>query len=305
LVEYGDYQCPFCGAAYPIVNELLRRRPDTARLVYRHFPLQAAGDWADLHIDMRRPRGLLLGVVALSVATDTVSVWLIYAVRERLRRGFARASVAWGDMTSVLADTIPGIRVVKAFAQESREVDRFVAANDRVLDANDRVNVVWSFTGPIVSLISEVGLLVVWACGAWLVFSAGVTVGAGSDTLSPEATAKRIAPVARLDLVDASGPKVYKTGEQVYKAVCAGCHIAGVAGALKFGDTAAWSTAIGTGLSAMVTSVVKGKGAMPAKGGNPALDDYEIARAVVYMTNSAGGKFEEPAAPAPQASAAK
>ena len=105
-------------------------------------------------------------------------VWLIYAVRERLRRGFARASVAWGDMTSVLADTIPGIRVVKAFAQESREVDRFVAANDRVLDANDRVNVVWSFTGPIVSLISEVGLLVVWACGAWLVFSAGVTVGA-------------------------------------------------------------------------------------------------------------------------------
>jgi cytochrome c5 len=135
--------------------------------------------------------------------------------------------------------------------------------------------------------------------------TAGVTVGAGSDTLGPEATAKRIAPVARLDLVDASGPKVYKTGEQVYKAVCAGCHTAGVAGALKFGDTAAWSTAIGTGLSAMVANVVKGKGAMPAKGGNPALDDYEIARAVVYMSNSAGGKFEEPAAPAPQAPAAK
>jgi cytochrome c5 len=132
-----------------------------------------------------------------------------------------------------------------------------------------------------------------------------VTVGAGSDTLGPEATAKRIAPVARLDLVDASGPKVYKTGEQVYKAVCAGCHIAGVAGALKFGDAGAWSTAIGTGLAAMVASVVKGKGAMPAKGGNPALDDYEIARAVVYMANSAGGKFEEPAAPAPQAPAAK
>jgi hypothetical protein len=55
----------------------------------------------------------------------------------------------------------------------------------------------------------------------------------------------------------------------------------------------------------MVASVVKGKGAMPAKGGNPALDDYEIARAVVYMANSAGGKFEEPAAPAPQAPAAK
>jgi ATP-binding cassette subfamily B protein len=104
-------------------------------------------------------------------------VWLIYAVRERLRRGFARASVAWSDMTSVLADAIPGIRVVKAFAQERREIERFVAANDGVLEANDRVNVIWSFTGPIVSLISEVGLLVVWACGAWLVFNGGVTVG--------------------------------------------------------------------------------------------------------------------------------
>ena len=104
-------------------------------------------------------------------------IWLIYSVRERLRRGFARASVAWSDMTSVLADAIPGIRVVKAFAQEGREIDRFMAANERVLEANDRVNVIWSFTGPMVSLISEIGLLVVWACGAWLVFTAGVTVG--------------------------------------------------------------------------------------------------------------------------------
>lgn len=104
-------------------------------------------------------------------------VWLVYSVRERLRRGFGRASAAWGDMTSVLADTIPGIRVVKAFAQESREIDRFIAANDRVLDANDRVNVVWSFCGPLVTLFNELGLLCVWAAGAWLVFGGGVTVG--------------------------------------------------------------------------------------------------------------------------------
>ena len=104
-------------------------------------------------------------------------VWLVYAVRERLRRGFGRASVAWGDMTSVLADTIPGIRVVKAFAQESREIERFHAANDKVLEANDRVNVVWAFFGPLVSLFSEIGLLVVWVAGAWLVFDGGVTVG--------------------------------------------------------------------------------------------------------------------------------
>ncbi|NBW96689.1 MAG: ATP-binding cassette domain-containing protein [Planctomycetia bacterium] len=104
-------------------------------------------------------------------------VWLAYAVRFRLRRGFARATVAWADMTSVLTDTIPGTRVVKAFAQEDRETARFRAANDRVLDANDRVNVVWSFFGPLVSLCSEAGVLVVWAAGAWLVFGNAVTVG--------------------------------------------------------------------------------------------------------------------------------
>ena len=113
----------------------------------------------------------------VTLAPFPLVVWLVYAVRKGLRRGFARASVAWADMTSVLADTIPGIRVVKAFAQEAREVDRFVAANDRVLDANDRVNVVWAFFGPLVSLFSEIGLLIVWVAGAWMVFSGSVTVG--------------------------------------------------------------------------------------------------------------------------------
>jgi len=113
----------------------------------------------------------------ITLAPFPFVVWLAYAVRFRLRRGFARASVAWADMTSVLADTIPGTRVVKAFAQEDRETARFRAANDRVLEANDRVNVVWSFFGPLVSLCSEAGILVVWAAGAWLVFGGAVTVG--------------------------------------------------------------------------------------------------------------------------------
>jgi cytochrome c5 len=125
----------------------------------------------------------------------------------------------------------------------------------------------------------------------------GDQVGAGSDTLSPEVTQKRIAPIAKLELVDASGPKVFKTGVQVYKAACAGCHDAGAAGAPKFADAAAWAGPNATGLQSMVASVIKGKGAMPAKGGNPSLDDFEIERAVVYMANSAGGKFAEPTEP--------
>jgi len=148
------------------------------------------------------------------------------------------------------------------------------------------ITIVLALVVPIIIIIMLVNMV-----------AAGNAPVAGSDALGPEATAKRIAPVAKLEVVDASGPKVYKTGEQVYKAVCSGCHQAGVAGAHKFGDTAAWSTPIGTGLNAMVANAIKGKNAMPAKGGNPSLDDFEITRAVVYMTNSAGASFPEPVAP--------
>jgi ATP-binding cassette subfamily B protein len=116
-------------------------------------------------------------LAAVTLVPFPLVVWLVYAVRARLRGGFARSRIAAADMTSVLADTIPGIRVVKAFAQEDREIDRFAAANARVLDANDRVNVVWSYFGPLVTLFTELGLLVIWAAGAWLVFGGSVTVG--------------------------------------------------------------------------------------------------------------------------------
>ncbi|MCE5266407.1 MAG: ATP-binding cassette domain-containing protein [Planctomycetaceae bacterium] len=106
--------------------------------------------------------------------------YLTNRVRNRLRQGFALGTRAWGEMTSVLADAIPGIRVVKAFAQERREIERFRQANNRVLQANDRVNAVWSFFGPIVVLLTQVGLLVIWVFGAWRIFhhdTTGFTVG--------------------------------------------------------------------------------------------------------------------------------
>ncbi len=107
-----------------------------------------------------------------------VIAFLVHRVRNRLRRGFALGMRAWSEMTSVLADTIPGIRVVKAFAQEDREIERFRTANDRVLRANDRVNTVWTFFEPIVSLLTAMGLLVVWGYGSWQVVGhEGLTVG--------------------------------------------------------------------------------------------------------------------------------
>ena len=103
--------------------------------------------------------------------------WLIYRVRCKLRRGFQFSSRVWGEMTSVLADTIPGIRVVKAFAQERREVERFRQANNRVLWANDRVNTAWSFFGATVVLLTDVGMLVIWAFGAWLIYQTHIIAG--------------------------------------------------------------------------------------------------------------------------------
>jgi cytochrome c5 len=147
------------------------------------------------------------------------------------------------------------------------------------------VTIVLSFVLPVVVIL----LLVSWV-------TSGIKPSAGSDSLGAEATALRIAPVARIELIDASAPKVLQTGEQVYNAACAGCHNAGVAGAYKFADKTAWAPVIATGLDSMINNVIKGKGVMPARGGNPTLDDLEIARAVVYMTNAAGASFAEPAA---------
>ncbi|MBL0423077.1 ABC transporter ATP-binding protein [Ramlibacter sp. AW1] len=103
--------------------------------------------------------------------------WMIHAVRDRLRTGFEKIDRVWGDVTSVLADTIPGIRVVKAFAQERREAQRFREANQTNLAVNDRLNKTWSVFSPTVSLLTDIGLLVVWAFGIWLVSRGQITVG--------------------------------------------------------------------------------------------------------------------------------
>ncbi|MDR2244235.1 MAG: ABC transporter ATP-binding protein/permease, partial [Burkholderiales bacterium] len=103
--------------------------------------------------------------------------WMIHLVRDRLRTGFEKIGRAWSEVTNVLADTIPGIRVVKAFAQESRETKRFQEANRHNLIANDRVNRLWSLFSPTVSLLTEIGLLVVWIFGIWQVSQSHITTG--------------------------------------------------------------------------------------------------------------------------------
>ena len=133
--------------------------------------------------------------------------------------------------------------------------------------------------------------------------------GADPNALTPEAVAARIQPVGRVEFGGAGGGGAAggQSGEQVVKSVCATCHQAGVAGAPKMGDKAAWAPRIKQGMQALVQSALKGKGAMPPKGGNPSLADDDVARAVAFMANQAGASFKEPAvkqsAQKPQAAA--
>ncbi|WP_027014125.1 cyanophycin metabolism-associated ABC transporter [Comamonas composti] len=103
--------------------------------------------------------------------------WMIHTVRDRLRTGFEKIDRVWSEVTNVLADTIPGIRVVKAFAQEKREAARFASANQVNLQANDKVNKTWSLFTPTVTLLTEIGLLIVWGFGIYLVAHESITVG--------------------------------------------------------------------------------------------------------------------------------
>ncbi len=103
--------------------------------------------------------------------------WAIHVVRDKLRYGFEKIDRIWSEVTSVLADTIPGVRVVKAFAQEERESERFRLANQHNLAVNDRVNRVWALFSPTITLLTEIGLLVVWAFGIWQISHDAITVG--------------------------------------------------------------------------------------------------------------------------------
>ena len=116
---------------------------------------------------------------------------------------------------------------------------------------------------------------------------------AGSSN-EPEAIAARIQKVGAVEIKDAN--RAARNGEEVFKAQCSACHATGVAGSPKFGDAGAWGPRIGKGFDALLTSALKGKGAMgPQSGGD--FEDFEIGRGVVYMANAAGAKFTEPKKP--------
>ena len=171
--------------------------------------------------------------------------------------------------------------------------------------------VVLSFVVPVIGIILIAQLVL-----------GGMNTGDTSSPSAQEAIARRIQPVAEVAISEggggASGPR---TGDQIVKAACAACHTTGAANAPKIGDNAAWGKLIGRvvadlggvrraggvaaawgkligrGLNDLLASAIKGKGAMPARGGASDITDFELARAIVVMANQSGGNLKEPPAP--------
>ena len=124
--------------------------------------------------------------------------------------------------------------------------------------------------------IAAVLILIVWPLSM---------IGKGSGDASGDDAELRIQPVARVEIQKAAPPSDGKprSGETVYNTICKACLDAGVAGAPKTGDKAAWAARIATGLEALLTSAANGKNAMPARGGAADLTDDELKAAVEYL----------------------
>jgi len=146
------------------------------------------------------------------------------------------------------------------------------------------VVILLSFLVPIIGIVLLVQLVV-------------SKPGADPNALSSEAVAARIQPVGRMEFGAPAAAPGARNGESIVKTTCTTCHQAGVANAPKIGDANAWGPVIRRGLKEMLANAIKGKGAMPPRGGDASLTDDELARAIVYMANQSGGKLKEPAAP--------
>jgi len=129
-------------------------------------------------------------------------------------------------------------------------------------------------------------------------------VDVDNPEVAEKAILKNIAPVAKLEALDANAPRVEKSGEEVFNESCTSCHTSGALGAPKLNNKGDWAARIAQGFDKLVAHGINGIRAMPPRGGNSDLSDLEIARTVAYMANSAGANFKAPQPAAPAEAAA-
>ncbi len=133
-------------------------------------------------------------------------------------------------------------------------------------------------------------------------FQKNMTKGELDSSMKVAAVADNLKPVGSASASDASAtsaaPAAARSGKEVYDAVCTACHTAGVAGAPKFGDKAAWEPRVANGLDGLMNTAINGKGAMPPRAGQN-VPDNELKAAILYMTKEAGFDLGGAAAAAP------
>jgi len=119
--------------------------------------------------------------------------------------------------------------------------------------------------------------------------AAAPAAGAQAAAQAPAASAPKTAgqtastPATAVATTAAAPTAAKPDGKKVFDTTCTACHTPGVAGAPKFGDKAAWAPHLAHGVDTLYATAIKGKGAMPPKGGNAALSDAEVKAAVDYM----------------------
>ena len=105
--------------------------------------------------------------------------WLIYWHGESLNARFIRAWRKWSRLTDVLGDTIPGIRVVKAFNQETREIGRFVERNDAVTVEFNQIHRMWTTFWPMLMFAVHTTTVLVWVFAVPRLLGMGHPLSAG------------------------------------------------------------------------------------------------------------------------------
>jgi ATP-binding cassette subfamily B protein len=142
-------------------------------------------------VDVSLSATMMLGLAGVLISLDwrlglvmtlpvPLFVWAIYRYGEALNRLFLRAWRKWSRVSDVLSDTIPGIRVVKAFHQEAREVGRFDERNRAVTDEFNRIHRLWTTFWPLVMLAVHGTTVVVWALAMPRLLGAGVALSVGT-----------------------------------------------------------------------------------------------------------------------------
>ena len=129
--------------------------------------------------------------------------------------------------------------------------------------------------------------------------------GAEDTSMQMAVAEANLAPIGSVATVDKSIVKAARSGEAVFTAVCTSCHTAGVMGAPKIDDKAAWTPRVAQGLDGLLKNAVNGIRSMPARGGDPTITDEELTNTIIYMTGKAGFdlKAGDKGAAAPAASA--